>query len=583
MSELLGIDEPVCVSDDTPEYAQDISEQQASMRLLLERVFNQVDDTLFLRADTATSNTHQNLHFESMRQLRLTSHKIVDAFMALIATIDLTNANASSLICAAFNRCAQMQGLPLQLLTLLSRTFHQCLPEYYASTSSQSAIDKQLASPHAQLLTVASPLQECLSALALAQHYQANQRRACDRFTTTDDALLQVNGAPLMNALGPRDQESVRLVRRTFAALMADSHIAPPAARWLMLLEVPVLRMALTDEAFFDTAAHPARQLMQCLTLACVGWEAPSERLVYDDFYRLLSDVVSDLIDEEHPTCVHFERAHGDIDAYLVSISKAVDAMGERALVMESLGQQLTLARRQASAFIQQLIDSHPVDATMRDFLRNLWADLLTMASFAATDNGWASLTSVTQVMVKQQTDANYLNDELIEQIRTITSAVASGQAAYVNKVSAFLERYRLSASNEAISTEWQSEDAIATELEVVAEPAGVSNDCMGESEAGVEHYFIEQVAGLSQGMWFKRMKGDGTEDRCRLVAIIRSMDKYIFTNRAGAKVAEESRISLAMALQTGRISVVDDYVLFDRTLESVIGGLRDLREQNTL
>ena len=62
---------------------------------------------------------------------------------------------------------------------------------------------------------------------------------------------------------------------------------------------------------------------------------------------------------------------------------------------------------------------------------------------------------------------------------------------------------------------------------------------------------------------------------RCRLAAIIRGTSKYIFVNRAGVKVAEETRETLAVLLQQGKLRTLDDGMLFDRALESVITNLR--------
>jgi len=42
--------------------------------------------------------------------------------------------------------------------------------------------------------------------------------------------------------------------------------------------------------------------------------------------------------------------------------------------------------------------------------------------------------------------------------------------------------------------------------------------------------------------------------------------------------VAEESRESLAIAMKKGSLRLLDDSMLFDRALESVIGSLRQQR-----
>ena len=88
-------------------------------------------------------------------------------------------------------------------------------------------------------------------------------------------------------------------------------------------------------------------------------------------------------------------------------------------------------------------------------------------------------------------------------------------------------------------------------------------------------------VNNITQGTWFEMQGEAGEKYRCRLAAIIRSVGKYIFVNRSGMKVAEESRESLAIALQTKRLTILDDGMLFDRALEAVIGTLREQRQTN--
>lgn len=96
-----------------------------------------------------------------------------------------------------------------------------------------------------------------------------------------------------------------------------------------------------------------------------------------------------------------------------------------------------------------------------------------------------------------------------------------------------------------------------------------------------IDPQHLSLVGNITQGTWFE-MQGDGGEKyRCRLAAIIRSVGKYIFVNRSGMKVAEESRESLALALQTKRLTILDDGMLFDRALEAVIGTLREQRQGN--
>lgn len=88
----------------------------------------------------------------------------------------------------------------------------------------------------------------------------------------------------------------------------------------------------------------------------------------------------------------------------------------------------------------------------------------------------------------------------------------------------------------------------------------------------------LSLINNITQGSWFEMMDAAGQKYRCRLAAIIKATGKYIFVNRSGMKVAEETRQSLAVSLKSGRLRVLDDGMLFDRALEAVIGNLREKR-----
>ena len=103
--------------------------------------------------------------------------------------------------------------------------------------------------------------------------------------------------------------------------------------------------------------------------------------------------------------------------------------------------------------------------------------------------------------------------------------------------------------------------------------PVVVSPDSLPE---GDQHLAL--VGNITQGSWFEMQSEDGQKFRSRLAAIIRATGKYIFVNRSGVKVAEETRMTLALALKSGRMQILDDGMLFDRALEAVIGNLRNNR-----
>jgi hypothetical protein len=89
----------------------------------------------------------------------------------------------------------------------------------------------------------------------------------------------------------------------------------------------------------------------------------------------------------------------------------------------------------------------------------------------------------------------------------------------------------------------------------------------------------VQKVNQLNVGSWVEFVQTD-RRDRHKLVARIRSVDKLIFANRRGIKVAEMTAMKLAVDMSQGRARIIEEAQVLDRALESVIGNLRTLGEQ---
>jgi hypothetical protein len=87
----------------------------------------------------------------------------------------------------------------------------------------------------------------------------------------------------------------------------------------------------------------------------------------------------------------------------------------------------------------------------------------------------------------------------------------------------------------------------------------------------------LRQLDQLSVGSWVEFQEGPENNLRCKLAAINEIIGQYIFVTRTGMKVLERSRTRLALEFRCGAVWALDDTLLFDRALESVIGTLRRL------
>jgi hypothetical protein len=97
------------------------------------------------------------------------------------------------------------------------------------------------------------------------------------------------------------------------------------------------------------------------------------------------------------------------------------------------------------------------------------------------------------------------------------------------------------------------------------------------EADPGEEPHWHGMARKLRVGSWVE-VVNDSQKMRCKLAAVIKATGKFIFVNRTGAKIAEYDLDQVAAAMECGEISLLDDGLIFDRALESIIDSLRHNR-----
>ena len=86
----------------------------------------------------------------------------------------------------------------------------------------------------------------------------------------------------------------------------------------------------------------------------------------------------------------------------------------------------------------------------------------------------------------------------------------------------------------------------------------------------------IKQVRQFSRGAWFDWKSSSIRIIRCRLAAIIKDPERYIFTDREGAKVAELLLDDAAHALYEQKLAPIQGHGVFDQALETIVTNLRE-------
>ena len=98
------------------------------------------------------------------------------------------------------------------------------------------------------------------------------------------------NGAPV-GSMGRTDEDTVNLVGMLFNYILNDRNLAIPMKAMIGRLQIPMLKVAILDKSFFSSTSHPARQLLNELSGAGIGWSSAAE-LKRDALYDKIESVV---------------------------------------------------------------------------------------------------------------------------------------------------------------------------------------------------------------------------------------------------------------------------------------------------
>ncbi|MDX9874180.1 MAG: DUF1631 family protein, partial [Spongiibacteraceae bacterium] len=182
---------------------------------------------------------------------------------------------------------------------------------------------------------------------------------------------------------------------------------------------------------------------------------------------------------------------------------------------------------------------------------------------------------------------ADYPAGQLQSQEPSVAAASAPQTAASTERLAAELtftadSSATLEELEEALAAHFQDDEAVIPDAEqpVTAQAPEEQAEVLPVAIRPAPEVLAEAHARVDQlqvGGWVELIQEERIL-RCRLAAIIRATGKFIFVNRAGLKVAENTREGLAELLASGQLTILDDGRLFDRALESVIGSLREMR-----
>ncbi|MHC8348780.1 DUF1631 domain-containing protein [Pseudomonas sp. RT4P38] len=389
--------------------------------------------------------------------------------------------------------------------------------------------------------------------------------------------------------VGVADEDVINLIAMLFECILDDRNLPDSLKALIGRLQIPMLKVAVLDKSFFSRSSHPARRLLNEIATAAMGWGECDDH-ERDSLYLRIEQVVQRLLNDFVDDPAVFSELLADFLAFTSDERRRSELLEQRTRDAEEGRARTELARQCVEQVLNQALLGKILPQRVVVFVQEAWSTVLLLTCLKHGDQSaeWhADVQTMEQLIWSVQRhdepDASLrllaLVPGLLKSLRDGLSSSAFDPFAtseFFSELEALhvhLFERRGQKLEQSVDTPVMVEVLQEVVLRTADEgPVDTASVRVPENDAG-----LLQVDQLRLGCWVEFQEDEENTLRCKLAAIIEATGKYIFVSRTGMKVLERSRTGLALEFHRGAVRALDDTLLFDRALESVIGNLRRL------
>ncbi|WMJ00778.1 DUF1631 domain-containing protein [Pseudomonas chlororaphis subsp. aurantiaca] len=394
--------------------------------------------------------------------------------------------------------------------------------------------------------------------------------------------------------VGVADEDVINLVAMLFEFILADRNLPESLKTLIGRLQIPMLKVAVLDKSFFSRSSHPARRLLNEIAAAAMGWGSCDD-YQRDSLYLRIEQVVQRLLSDFVDDPAIFSELLAEFLAFTSDERRRSELLEQRTRDAEEGRAKAELARRRVEQALNEGLLGKVLPLTVVEFVQQAWSKvlLLTCLKHGEHSSEWRQgLQTMEQLIwsVQRHTDPDAamqllaLVPDLLKALRDGLNSAAFDPFA-TSEFFSQLEALHLQLFEHIGQSAEPQQPGVADEQPaMVAVEEEITLPCAEEGPLEAAPLALApndpgllRVEQLRLGAWVEFLEDEDNSVRCKLAAIVQPGDKYIFVNRTGMKVLERTRVGLALEFQRGAVRELDDTLLFDRALESVIGSLQRL------
>lgn len=181
-------------------------------------------------------------------------------------------------------------------------------------------------------------------------------------------------------AASPEERATIEIVALLFQSILTEDRIPAAIRVWFARLQMPVLRVAVTEPDFFATVDHPARRLIDRMGACVLGFDSGAGSTggnVGEALAKEIKRIVQ--VVEAYPDTGRrvFQTVLTEFEKFLEHWFKNENEASKKGVSLAQQVEQRETMAIQYTIELRRMLNEVPVQDGVRQFLFQVWADVL--------------------------------------------------------------------------------------------------------------------------------------------------------------------------------------------------------------
>jgi hypothetical protein len=185
----------------------------------------------------------------------------------------------------------------------------------------------------------------------------------------------------------PVERATIEIVALLFQAILQEERLPATIRVWFARLQMPVLRVAVTEPDFFATVSHPARMLIDRMGLCVMGFVGGKAKEHDDALHREIKRIVQ--VVEAYPETGRrvFQTVLAEFERFLETYFRDQNEASKKGVSLAQQVEQRETLAIQYTIELRKMLDGVPVNEGVREFMFKVWADVLAQSAVQSGQN----------------------------------------------------------------------------------------------------------------------------------------------------------------------------------------------------